>query len=53
MVNGIGCVHTFGKYNRQQPIAINKPLDTPLTNSDIHNKYNEKIDVGSKEPIRA
>ena len=51
MINGVCCVHKIGKYNMQKHVVTNRPLNTTLTNSNIHDKYNEKIDVGSKEPI--
>ena len=51
MVNGVGRVHKIGKYNRQWSIFTNRLLNKNLPNSNSNYKYNENIDVGSKEPI--
>ena len=48
MVNGVGRVQKLGKYNRQQYIVTNRPLNTTLPNYYSHDKYNKKIDAGSK-----
>ena len=50
MVNWVGRVQKLGKYNRQQSVVTNRPLNTTLPNSNSHDKYNEKIDIGIKEP---
>ena len=49
MVNRIGRVNKMGKYNREISVVTNMPLNTTLPNSKINFKYNEKINVGSKE----
>ena len=51
MVNGVGRVQKLGKYNRQWSVVKNRPLNTTLPISNINDKYNENIYVGSKEPI--
>ena len=48
MVNGVGCVHKLGKYKRYQSVVTNRPLQTPLPNSNSHDKYNKNIDAVSK-----
>ena len=53
MVNRIGHVQKLGKYNRHIYVATNRPLNTTLPNYNIHDKYKENIDLGSKEPITA
>ena len=53
MIIGVGRVQKLGKYNRQKYIVTNRPLNTNLPNSNSHDKYNENINVWSKEPITA
>ena len=53
MVNRIGHVQKLGKYNRHIYVATNRPLNTTLPNYNIHDKYKENIDLGSKELITA
>ena len=53
MVNGVGSVYKLFKYNMQQYVVTDRPLNTTFPNSNSHDKYNENIDVGIKEPITA
>ena len=48
MVNRVGPVHKLGKYNRQRSTVTTIPLNTTLFYSNIHDKYNESKDIGSK-----
>ena len=48
MVNGVGYVHKYGKYNRQQYVVTNRPLKTTLPYYNIYDNYNENINVGIK-----
>ena len=51
MVNKVGRVHKLGRYNRQRYVFTNIPLNTTLRYSNSHDKYNENIDVRSKDTI--
>ena len=53
MFNRVGRVHKLGKYNRQRSIVKNRPLKITLPYYNSHDKYNEKINVVSKETITA
>ena len=48
MVNMVSSIHKHDKYKSQWSVVTNIPLNTILTNSNSHDKYNENIDVGSK-----
>ena len=49
MVNRVGRVHKLDKYNSQKPVVTNRRLNTTLSNSNSHDKYNENIDLGRKK----
>ena len=51
MVNRVGCICKLEKYNRHRYVVTNGPLNTNFPNSNSHDKYNEKINIWSKERI--